>query len=82
MKHEIHIRAALIRIAIAALAAMTLFGAASADITTRIHYRCWDETLRVSHGGWVSLRYMAENNCAFAAKLYPNNVFRIQSEEY
>jgi hypothetical protein len=82
MKLSNLIRQSAAMITVGALAAAMLVGAASADITNRIHYRCWDDTLRVSHGGWVSYRYMAEDNCERAAQVYPNHDLWIESERY
>ncbi len=55
---------------------------AEADLNNRTHYRCWDNTLRVSHGGWVSYRNMAEDNCRRARQSYPNNQMWVESEQY
>ena len=71
-----------IALVVCALGGATIVGAAYADINNRLHYRCWDDTLRVSHGGWVSRRNMAEDNCERAADSYPNNELWIESEEY
>ena len=68
--------------AVALIGAAVAFGPANADVTTNTHYRCWDQTLRVSHGGWVSFRHMAEANCANARRAYPNNEMWVESETY
>lgn len=69
---------------ITGLAAVATIAAsvATADINTRTHYRCWDDTLRVSHGGWVSYQRMARANCNNAKRAYPNNNMWVQSERY
>lgn len=55
---------------------------AHADLNIRTHYRCWDNTLRVSHGGWVSYYNMAADNCRIALQYYPNNQMWVTSEQY
>ena len=55
---------------------------ATADLNTRTHYRCWDDTLRVSHGGWVSYQHMAQTNCDNARAAYPQNTMWVESEQY
>lgn len=81
--NKMGITAALIAVAVTAiLAGFMPVSTAQADISSRIHYRCWDDTLRVSHGGWVSYRHMAERNCAQARNAYPNNVMWVESENY
>ena len=68
----------------AAVAAMAVMGtsAVMADLNKREHYRCWDNTLRVSHGGWVSYRHMAQANCDAARRSYPNNQMWVETERY
>jgi hypothetical protein len=55
---------------------------ASADITTRTHYRCYNHTLRVSPGGWVSHYQTAVNNCNAHRRGYPNHRLEVQSQTY
>lgn len=64
------------------LVASSLGFAAMADVINRVQYRCYDATLRVSHGGWRSHEWMAIENCERAQQIYPNNVMYIEEDHY
>jgi hypothetical protein len=68
--------------AVAGIVAHLLVVPSKADVLINTHYRCWDEILRVSHGGWVSYPEIAQDNCNAAAQLYPNNNMYVVSEQY
>lgn len=53
-----------------------------ADVMIDVHYRCWDDTLRVSVGGWVSHRHIAEENCENQEAAYPDNSMWVEEESY